>query len=95
MRKNILSLAVLATLATAGIASAAANNPATPFDDQQTDGFVVSVASDSVTLNDGKTYQLPVGYVNSGLAAGQKVYIDYSITSGTYQAGYVSLLPNN
>lgn len=91
MRKNILTLAVLATVAGASFASAASVQP---FDDYTTDGFVVSVAADSVTLNDGKTYVLPVGYVNHGLAAGQKVYIDYSITAGEYQAGDVSLLPN-
>lgn len=92
MRKNILSLVVLATLATAGAASAASM---TPFNDYTTNGFIEAVSADSVTLNDGKTYALPVGYTNPGLAAGQKVYIDYSITSGAYQAGEVSLLPIN
>lgn len=94
MRKNIFSIALVAAIATAGVASAA-SNVAAPFDDLKTDGFIVAVDGSSVSLNDGKTYQLPVGFTNPGFAAGQKVFVEYSITGNTYQAGYVSLLPND
>lgn len=84
MRVLLSNLAIVTVLATPAFALAA----------QTATGTVKSYdkTAMSLTLADGTTYQLPKGFHDPGLKAGEKVSISFAMSGKTHEAKTVKII---
>ncbi|EBX4817032.1 DUF1344 domain-containing protein [Salmonella enterica subsp. enterica] len=86
MRTLLASAALAASMALAPAAFAASAQTST--------GSIKTydAKAHSITLDDGTTYMLPAKFKASGLKAGEKVQVSWTMTNGAYDATAVKIL---
>ena len=84
MRVLLSNLAIVTVLATPALALAAQTATGTVKD--------YNKASMSLTLNDGTTFQLPKGFHDPGLKAGEKVSVSFDMSGKNHEAKTVKIL---